>query len=165
MDRGLWDIISLRHSSMMRTHLRSTVVVSSAWAKLMITNIVVYVTIYFASPTLLLFFYRYGLFHTGLIKELNLKYNLKIIAIANFLNFSLLFSIYLFYAICQLFDVYFLMTIISVSGYFFEMIGMSFDPHNIMGSIIKLYSLFYIFVIIPIIYFALSPFIIWKFNQ
>ena len=147
----------------MITNLRSIVVASSAWAKLMITNIVVYVTIYFAIPTLLLFFYRYGLFHAGLIKDFNLKRNLNIIITANFLNFTLLFLIYAVYIVCQFFSIYFLMAVIFISGYFLELIGMSFEPQNTIGNIIKMYSLLYLFIIMPIIYFVLAPFIFWKF--
>ena len=129
----------------------------------MINNIAFNVVIYFLIPTLLLISYRYGLFHTGFIKDFKLKRNLNIIITANFLNFTLLFLIYAVFLVCQFFGIYFLMAVIFISGYFLELIGMSFEPQNTMRSIIKMYSLFYLFIIIPIIYFILAPFIFWKF--
>ena len=129
----------------------------------MINNITVNVTIYFFIPTLLLISCRYGLFHAGLIKNFKLKRNLSIIIAANCLNFILLFLIYAAYIICQFFGIYPLMAVIFISGYFIQLIGMSFEPQNIMGSIIRIYYIFYFLIIIPIIYFVLSPFIFWKF--
>ena len=129
----------------------------------MINNIAFNVVIYFFMPTLLLISCRYGLFHAGLIKDFNLKRNFNIIITANFLNFTLLFLIYAVYIVCQFFGIYFLMAVIFISGYFLELIGMSFEPQNTIGNIIKMYSLLYLFLIIPIIYFVLVPFIFWKF--
>ena len=131
--------------------------------KLMVNNIAFNVVIYFFIPTLLLLSYRYGLFHAGLLKDFNLKRNLNIIITANLLNFTLLFLIYAVYIVCQFFGIYFLMAVIFISGYFLELIGMSFEPQNTIGNIIKMYSLLYLFIIMPIIYFVLAPFIFWKF--
>ena len=129
----------------------------------MINNIAFNVVIYFFIPTLLLLSYRYGFFHAGLLKDFNLNRNLNIIITANFLNFTLLFLIYVVYIVCQVFGIYFLMAVIFISGYFLELIGMSFAPQNTISSIIKMYSIFYLFIIIPIIYFVLAPFIFYKF--